>query len=184
MDKKSFRKKQLARLKTFAKSKQKQAEDQILLQKLSRWPGFQQAASIGLTASMPFEINTQPIMQAAWQAGKRVYLAKVMPHHRLIFKACQPGSQLKPNRLGIMEVAGQAKSTENCDLLIVPGLAFAGNGQRLGFGGGYYDRFLSQHAILTVSLANSQMFFAQPQWLVASTDWPIDTILTVTHEKN
>ena len=61
----------------------------------------------------------------------------------------------------------------------VPGLAFALDSHvRLGFGGGYYDRFLAKYNPKTVSLVSSPMQFASSEWPVEKTDIPIQTIVT------
>ena len=69
------------------------------------------------------------------------------------------------------------------DLVIVPGLAFALDSHvRLGFGGGYYDRFLAKYNPKTVSLVNSQMQFQHAEWPVENTDIPVQTLITTeTH---
>nr|WP_010011048.1 5-formyltetrahydrofolate cyclo-ligase [Loigolactobacillus coryniformis] len=66
------------------------------------------------------------------------------------------------------------------DLLIVPGLAFTGKGQRLGFGGGYYDRFLAQHPQTTLGLALSPQFYPVADWPVEPFDIRIDQVITVS----
>jgi 5-formyltetrahydrofolate cyclo-ligase len=62
------------------------------------------------------------------------------------------------------------------DLLIVPGLAFSKKGYRIGFGGGYYDRFLSAFDGKTVSLVFGEQF--NDQWTPDVFDIPIDKIYT------
>ena len=64
------------------------------------------------------------------------------------------------------------------DLLIVPGLAYTQAGYRLGFGGGYYDRFLRDYDGKTISLAfNCQMI---PQIDLEEHDLPVSKIITNT----
>lgn len=62
------------------------------------------------------------------------------------------------------------------DLLLVPGLAFMNNGYRLGFGGGYYDRFLKLYKKQTASLAFSSQIVSQLP--VESHDIPVQKIIT------
>ena len=83
--------------------------------------------------------------------------------------------------MGIEEITDQnAEVKDDLDLLLVPGLAFAlDSHQRLGFGGGFYDRFLEKHAeIKTVSLVNSKMMYETAIWPLDQTDIPVETLVT------
>lgn len=184
MDKKSFRKQQRLRLQAFAATAQKAVEDQELTEHLLSLPQLKTARTVAVTKSLPLEVGTDALIAALWQEGKAVFLAKVLAGHQLAFLAYQPDTQLQLSRFGVPEVAGQAELNNACDLVLVPGLAFAADRHaRLGFGGGYYDRYLSQHpGLQTVSLANSAMWFDQPAWPVEATDQPVKIILTTAHE--
>ena len=89
-------------------------------------------------------------------------------------------SKLVKSKFGVEEIAdGDAEVNNELDLVIVPGLAFALDSHvRLGFGGGYYDRFLAKYNPKTVSLVSSPMQFASSEWPVEKTDIPIQTIVT------
>lgn len=91
-------------------------------------------------------------------------------------------TKLKKSKFGVDEVANpDAKINNELDLIVVPGLAFALDSHaRLGFGGGYYDRFLKKYPTKTIALANSRMVFEHAQWPVENFDVPIQTIITPT----
>ena len=85
--------------------------------------------------------------------------------------------ELKKSSFGILEPSNQSKiiNKENIDLLIVPMVAFDSNHNRLGYGGGYYDRYLKNYAGKVIGLAFS---FQQTEALpVESFDIPIKTII-------
>lgn len=183
MKKSKVRKEQKRRLLLFAQSKQKQKEDRRLADALMASSVVRNCQSIGVTASLPLEINTKAIIRRLWQAGKAVYLAKanIGPSKEMNFVRYRPDALLRRSSLGVWEIADQAAAVNNnLDLLLVPGLAFAlSNHARLGFGGGYYDRFLKKHTKLyTIALANSLMVFTRPAWPVAQSDVPVQTIIT------
>lgn len=182
MQKSEFRKKQIAELKKFANTKEKKTEDAILLEKLLATNLVKKSQTIGITASLPFEVDTSELTARLWDEGKEVYLAKARNDqaHTLDFLHYTYMSKLKKSSFGVEEIADpDAKVKNDLDLVIVPGLAFALDSHvRLGFGGGYYDRFLAKHECQTVSLINTPMQFSTSQWLVEKTDVPIQTIVT------
>lgn len=183
MNKEEFRARQKQILTNFAQTTAKKKEDQILFEKLINSDLIKKAKTIGVTASMPIEIDTSKMIAALWDMGKEVYLAKAYPgkERRQDFLRYTCRSNLKRSKFGVLEVAGEAEINNELDLLIVPGLAFAANSHaRLGFGGGYYDRFLAKHPkTFTVSLANSKMLFVEAKWPIEKTDIPVKQIISV-----
>ena len=111
-------------------------------------PEWNNASSVYLFFSLPNEINTRLLLDCAWQQGKQVFLPKVTPqkYGEMSFYSCASKSELQPGPFGILEPAGRGAFSVlpgPRSLMIVPGLAFSPAGQRLGKGGGYYDRFFA-----------------------------------------
>lgn len=116
---------------------------------------WKNADTIGITISIPPEVPTVRIIEQAWSEGKVVAVPKCDPEKKTMeFKKISSFNQLESVYYGLLEpVAETAKaSKEELDALIVPGLAFTKEGYRLGFGGGYYDRFLSHYRGDTLAL--------------------------------
>ena len=148
--------------------------DQRIFQHLQALPVYQRARSLMLYLSTPVEVNTWPILDDAWQRGCAVSVPKVLGRQRgMVAWRIDDRQQLQEGVMGIMEpTTGVVVEPQDLDLVIVPGLAFAEDGYRLGYGAGYYDRFLAAAAGVTVGLVYACFVRPVPRdpWDVA-VDW-------------
>jgi 5-formyltetrahydrofolate cyclo-ligase len=122
------------------------------LYSLDEW---KKAQTIGITISIPPEVPTVRIIEQAWSEGKEIAVPKCDPGNKTMeFKKITSFNQLESVYSGLLEPIEETdKATiEELDVLVVPGLAFSKEGYRLGFGGGYYDRFLSCYRGDTLAL--------------------------------
>ena len=106
---------------------------------------FHRSKRIALYLSNDGEIDLTPLVLRAWAMGKKCYLPVLGTRRRLWFAPFHRGSVLVRNRFGILEpTPGKAhmQATWGLDLLLAPLVAFDSAGNRLGMGGGYYDRTL------------------------------------------
>ena len=135
---------------------------------------------------LPFdgELDTRPLIDQLWRAGKRVYLPVLHPFSpgNLLFLHYHPSSDLVVNRLNIREPKLDVRDVlplSQLDVLVTPLVAFDAAGQRLGMGGGFYDRTLQnwrQHRLQPVGYAHDcQQVDALPteQW-----DIPLPAVIT------
>lgn len=118
---------------------------------------WKEAGTVGVTISKFPEVDTYQIIRKAWEEGKQVVIPKCLPRKReMIFRTMTQFNQLESvyfDLLEPIEIATKEVQANEIDLLIVPGLAFTEEGYRLGFGGGYYDRYLTGFMGHTISLA-------------------------------
>jgi len=127
---------------------QHQASLDLVKQLLPR-PEVQQAQHIALYLTNDGELDTSPLIQALWQQGKSLYLPllhPVVPGY-LVFQLYTAATTLKPNQFAIGEPELNCSllcPVSQLDLMFTPLVAFDAQGQRLGMGGGFYDRTLSQ----------------------------------------
>ncbi|SDQ50049.1 5-formyltetrahydrofolate cyclo-ligase [Virgibacillus salinus] len=179
MDKSELRKNAISMLKSFSEEERKNIEE-ILTQNVVNSDFWKQSAVVGVTISNSFEWNTKPIIETAWNEGKSICVPKCRPKDRkLEFYKINTYEQLEVVYYNLLEPIPE--KTEKIDkrmieLLIVPGLLFDGNGFRIGFGGGYYDRFLSDFPNKRISIAsNEQIVEGLP---AEPLDIPVDRIIT------
>ncbi len=143
--KKEIRQKMLA-LRRALSAHEKDEKSRGLTEKILSLTAYQEAKRILAYLSMPGEADLDPLIRAALAAGKEVYVP-----------VCLADKQMEAGRLRDMEhfVKGpyglrdlpkgyETISPEEIDLVLVPGVAGAADGTRLGMGAGYYDRYLAQ----------------------------------------
>ncbi len=133
---------------------QKQFIDQTLTERLLQHPFYQEAKVIATYLSFPHEFQTQELIEQALKDGKKVLIPKTYPKGRMDFVVYDP-QQLVKTSFGLLEPQGDLEVVDasQIDLIHVPGLAFTTEGYRIGYGGGYYDRYLehfSSHTLSTV----------------------------------
>lgn len=145
---------------------------------------IEQSHRIALFLSMDGEINTRPLIARLWHLGKSVYLPRIDPTSptSLIFQRYTPHTNLIKHRLGMLEP--EENSEEICaltelDVVIVPLVAFDSTGQRLGMGGGFYDRLLAdwqKTSVFPIGVAHDcQLQEALP---IESWDIPLPAVIT------
>ena len=133
---------------------QKQFIDQALTEQLLQHPFYQEAKVIATYLSFPHEFQTQELIEQALKDGKKVLIPKTYPKGRMDFVVYDP-QQLVKTSFGLLEPQGDLEVVDasQIDLIHVPGLAFTTEGYRIGYGGGYYDRYLEHftgHTLSTV----------------------------------
>ncbi|CAM3842417.1 5-formyltetrahydrofolate cyclo-ligase [Bacillus luti] len=116
-----------------------------------------EAKTIGITLSMENEVNTYPIIEKAWEEGKKVVVPKCNKETRTMsFRQISNFDQLETVYMNLREpipVLTEEVDADEIDLQIVPGVAYTERGERIGYGGGYYDRYLVHYKGKTLSLA-------------------------------
>ena len=138
---------------------------------------YKNAKNILCYASYNYEVDTFYLMKKILSDGKSLYLPRCITETREM-EACRVKdlSELKIGAYGIKEPTGENVSKEILDLIIVPMVAFDRQKTRLGYGGGYYDRFLPETKADKVGIAFSAQ---ESEGLVKEpTDIPMDIIVT------
>ncbi len=141
---------------------------------------WNKAQSIGITVSRKFELDTAFIMTKAWEEGKKVAVPKCYSADKQMeFREIHSYDELENVYMDLFEPklnGTKLITSEQLDLIIVPGLVFDKKGYRIGYGGGYYDRYLQMYQGSKISLAYS--FQTTDSLPHEEFDIPVDQIIT------
>lgn len=174
IEKRRIRRETLAMRDTLSGEAQRRASC-LITERLLGHQWFYRAGSLLCYVSYGSELDTRDLIREALRLGKQVYVPRVMPDHQMDFFRIDSPKELQPGFRGIpeppegalvyrdMEEIGEAaglmpESQAQCRdggraLMLIPGVAFDPYGNRLGYGGGYYDRYLAAHPqFLTYSI--------------------------------
>jgi len=119
--------------------------------KINKVFAFKNATKIGAYYPIGSEIFTQDIIQELLSNGKEVYLPKVIGND-LEFRKISDFSSLETGSFDIMEPKEDCPTNNELDVILVPTVGISQTGVRLGYGHGFYDRFLAKHNTVTISL--------------------------------
>ena len=131
-------------------------------------------------SSLPNELDTHGLIADGWARGKRIVVPVMNPDSRELRHAfITPEDRLERDRWGLLgpgrENACWLADLGTIDLILVPGVAFDRHGNRLGMGGGYYDRFLAGVSAPRVGLTYSE--FLLDELPVQCHDVPMDLVV-------
>ena len=144
-------------------------------------PQFQRASTIMMYLSLPHEVDTTEAVLYSWQQGKTVVMPKVswQQRHMIPVKINSLETGFTTGASGIRNpITGVPMPIEEIDLVVAPALGFDKEGNRLGRGGAFYDRFFANEQLIA-----SRCGFAFAEQLVDSVpveerDEPVDFLVT------
>lgn len=175
MDKRTLRR-QIAAQKSAMTEEEITAASAELARQLFAHPLYRRASAIYGYLSYNQEVRTLPILQQAQADGKRVAVPKVFGA-RMEFLWLDDLTQVAAGYHGIPEPVADAPVADCADaLVLMPGLAFDRTGRRVGYGGGFYDRFLAQepaHPTLALCYAFQMLDEIETE----AHDLPVDVVL-------
>ena len=145
---------------------------------LIRRKEFINAETIAVYSSLPDEVNTTMISNMSILLGKHLCFPKVIDKDTLEFYYVNDTEELAPGKHKILEpTTNDLVNIKDIDLMLVPGICFDKQNNRIGYGKGYYDKYLSRnHHFKTIALAfKEQMIDEIPTTL---RDIPMDEVIT------
>jgi 5-formyltetrahydrofolate cyclo-ligase len=131
--------------------------------------------------SKDFEVYTADIIKSCLANSVKTLAVPRVSGSDIDFYVIRTIDDLEPGRFGINEPKAHCKPLEayhNC-ICITPGLVFTESGYRLGYGGGYYDRFFKKHPeVIKIGLIFEEFLYADNAFTPDSFDIPADIIIT------
>ena len=156
-------------------------KSKLIQQKLIESPVFNQSKSIGLYLAIGSEVQTREIINYALDLGKTVLLPRIMSNDLRFYVVDQKDfkkNSFDVNRFGIKEPNIDNKPADFIDLLIIPGIVFDMYGFRIGYGYGYYDKYLTINKYSkSIGLAYDFQFIKKPIPILPH-DRKIDVLIT------
>lgn len=137
--------------------------DEAIYNNVSALPELQDAETLFLYLSVGHEVDTRKLIDTLIHAGKRVALPVSLPDGEMYFALYSPDAMQDGTVVPIPEPDASAQRVEpkDGDVILVPGLSYDREGYRLGQGGGYYDRFLGSHRLVSIGLARDALLMEQ-----------------------
>jgi len=177
MDKKALRR-EIGAKKRALSAAEIESRSAILAEKLFSTVQYRDCKSLYAYLSFNQEVRTNPIIQRAWADGKRVAVPKVVGDE-MVFIWIDSFEGLAPQgAFHILEpIEDGPVASDETALILMPGLAFDPQGHRVGYGGGYYDRFLEKepdHPL--VALCYDFQLYDRLE--VEAHDVPVDLVIT------
>ena len=154
-------------------------QEEMIIDYLRHLPEWTEAKIIALTKSMPIEFSLEKVVKLARKMNKTIVVPVTLPHRQMKFAYWDEKTAFQKNSFGVEEPIQPIWVDEKqIDLVIVPGLAYSKKGERLGFGGGYYDRLLEQQDFSTISLAYQEQVYEEAIWNVEEFDQAVQILIT------
>ena len=149
------------------------------MEKLIKEDCFINSKVIAFYKSLKSEVDTNELIKYSYKLGKIVLLPKVVDND-LVFYEVNDNEKLYKSSFGILEPIIKENNVNNeIDLVIVPGVCFDEERNRLGFGKGFYDRFLSGKNLKTIGLCYEEQVLNNNLLPVDSNDIKIDKIISI-----
>lgn len=119
-------------------------QSRLIIDRLKKSDIYKTSENVFLYISYNREVDTYMLLSQCFMDGKKVYAPKVLSKTNMEFYCIQNEHDLVSGYMGIMEPSDSCEKANTRDgLFIMPGLAFDYDFHRIGYGGGFYDRYLS-----------------------------------------
>ena len=148
---------------------------------LTQLPQFQEADTVMMYLSLPYEMDTSEAILNCWQSGKTVAVPKISweQRHMIPVKINSLETGFSTGTFGLRNpISGVPVPFEDIDLVITPGLGYDSDGNRLGRGSSYYDRFFANKKLRAFKCGYAYSEQVVDFIPVNEYDKPVDSLVT------
>ncbi len=150
--------------------------------KILAMPAYQNARTVMAYAALRGEVPLTGVLEDVLRTGRTLLMPRCEGPGIMRARRVRKLDELVPGAYGILEPGEDCPAEEQMDLVLVPGLAFDRRGGRIGYGGGYYDRFLDGRKAVSVGIcAEFALFDRIPQ---TEKDKRMDCVVTPSETVN
>ena len=180
LEKQRLREERLAAREVLSEQERSVLDDRIT-QKLLETSEYAETTTVLTYVSVSSEVSTRMFIESALRDGKTVAVPRCLPGHCLEFVAITSLDQLIAAPFGLLEppkeLPALAEKQMDASICIVPALLVDTKGYRLGYGAGFYDRFLSTYSGKKICLAYQQNL-SRTTLPHAAFDVAVDVVIT------
>ena len=126
------------------------SKSMIIKDKIMNLDIYKNSNCIALYYSMKSEVDTKELIKESLELGKKVVLPRIINKNKMIFISVNRDTNYEKNSFGVLEPIGEEE--RDIDLIICPGVAFDKDNNRLGYGRGYYDKYLKDKDIYKIGI--------------------------------
>jgi len=159
----------------------KNEKSKIIISRVIKDVAYKNAKIIGIYKSFAFEVNTSELIEYSINIGKIVALPKVVNNELKFYKINSLADNLIKSEFGVEEPLENEENfitKNNIELIIVPGICFDKEKNRLGFGKGYYDRLLINTKLKTIAICFYEQIMESENLPTTNNDIKIQKIIT------
>lgn len=176
---KKHKRKEILKIRDEISKNKRDKFDIIIFEKLKALEEFKESNNIFIYIGFGSEIDTKVLILDMIKEGKRVYVPKILGKNMILIEITSLDNLIQ-NKFKILEPIGDKNEidVDNLDLVIMPGIVFDRKGNRIGYGGGFYDRYLenSKSTLKKIALAYSIQLLENID--VENHDLKVDLIIT------
>ena len=159
----------------------KELKSKIITEKIIQSDVYKNATIVALYKNLKSEVDTNLLIEYSIRLGKTIVLPKITNETMEFYKIDSINEQLIKSKFGVEEPSGEKDNLinkENIDLIIVPGVCFDKEKNRMGFGKGYYDKYLENSNLITIGICFSEQILDKLP--VTANDIKMEQIITDT----